>query len=139
MYTCDRCHACSTALEAVTSAFDDALEVVRRAAVGNAPFRCADIEGTVAERDVGRDRMEREAAALARGDAAFDALSEEWDGLEVEEPHRLEARLAGGVRAARRTPTGPTRRGTLRADAVAEGAPERITDARPNSRRVCTS
>lgn len=101
MYTCDRCHACSTELDAVTSAFDDALEVVRRAAVGNAPFRCADIEGTVAERDVGRDRMEREAAALARGDAAFDALSEEWDGLEVEEPHRLEARLAGGVRAAR--------------------------------------
>ena len=45
----------------------------------------------------------------------------------------------GGVRAARRTPTGPTRREKLRADAVAEGAPERITDARPNSRRVCTS
>eukprot|EP00966_Prymnesium_polylepis_P050895 1178445-Prymnesium_polylepis.1 len=63
LYTCEQCRCCSEELAGVLHAFDEALEAVRRAAVSNRPFLCADIEGTLAERDVGRDMIEREAAA----------------------------------------------------------------------------
>ena len=64
-------------LPRVSAAFDEALEAIRAAAATNAPFACADLEGTLAERDVGRDRIEREAAAVAEGEAAMAAFSAE--------------------------------------------------------------
>jgi len=85
----------------VTGAFEEALEAIRRAAVGNAPFQCADIESTLAERDVGRDMIEREQAAIALGEAAIDALEEMWANLPTQEPSILESQLQDAAQAAR--------------------------------------
>ena len=57
--------AYSAELPQLLAAFDESLEAIRRAAAVLKPFRCADLECTLAERDVGRDRIEREAAAVA--------------------------------------------------------------------------
>ena len=53
----------------------------------------ADIESTLAERDVGRDMIEREQAAIALGEAAIDALEEMWANLPTQEPSILESQL----------------------------------------------
>lgn len=103
LHTCPSCAQCSDELGLVTAAFDEALEAVRRAALGNAPFACGRIEGTLAERDVGRDRIERERAALARAEEALTALTTAWAEAEAEadDPRCLEARLRQAGRAAR--------------------------------------
>jgi len=86
----------------ITESFDGMLQAIRRAALGNAPFQCADIEGTLAERDVGRDMIEREHAAVAQGNEAFEAFSRRWGASEViEEPKCLEAKLKEDARLAR--------------------------------------
>lgn len=101
LYTCAHCQTCSDELAVIVGAFDEALEAVRIAATGNAPFFCADIESTVAERDVGRDMIEREEAAVEQGQAAFAGLSDAWEALGVEEPARLEESLHASARTAR--------------------------------------
>ena len=101
LHTCKHCGACGDELAQVTRAFDDALDAVRRAAVGNEPFLCAHIESTLAERDVGRDAIEREAAAVEQGREALDALTGGWEALAIEEPESLEGRLEEEVRLAR--------------------------------------
>jgi hypothetical protein len=88
-------------LPLISSAFEEALEAVRRAAVDNPPFVCADIEASLAERDVGRDTLEREAAAIAKGDEACEAFSALWEEVETDEPQRLDTRMQEAARAAR--------------------------------------
>ena len=88
-------------LPLVQAAFEEALEAVRLVAVGSAPFQCADIEGTVAERDVGRDLQEREAAAIAHGREAVEGFARAWAQLGTEEPAALEAKLQAAGQAAR--------------------------------------
>lgn len=88
-------------LPTVSAAFDAALEEVRRAAVGNTPFVCTDIESTLAERDVGRDALERETAAIAHGDESRDAFAAQWEETEIDEPQHLDERLHEGARTAR--------------------------------------
>ena len=99
---------------------EDALEVVRRAATSNSPFACGGIESTLAERDVGRDMIEREAEAVAAGHEAFTRLAATFQerGGSVgaaaaavaeprlswasEEPERLQARLDEAIRQVRK-------------------------------------
>ena len=101
LYTCAHCHTCSDELSAIASAFDEALEAVHRAVTTNVPFFCAGIESTLAERDVGRDMIEREEAAIEHGRAAFATLSDAWDELPVEEPSALEGSLGEKAQATR--------------------------------------
>ena len=88
-------------LPAVTAAFDAAMESVRHAATSNSPFACSGIEGTLAERDIGRDMIERENAAVAQGEAAFEDLSASWEDLEIDEPRTLTQRLEREAKSAR--------------------------------------
>lgn len=101
LYTCTACHRCSDELALIRRSFDEALETIRRAAVDSAPFWCGDIEGTLAERDVGRDLIERERAAVEEGEAALAKLQQSWAALGVESPEALEAQTRGAARAAR--------------------------------------
>ena len=101
LYTCPNCHACSDELTAVVGAFDDALGAVRRAALSNAPFACTEIESTIAERDIGRDQMQREKEAVALGDEACEAFARAWDSVETDAPRALDARLAAATADAR--------------------------------------
>ena len=88
-------------LPLVTGSFDAALEAVRLAAVGNPPFLCGEIEGTLAARDVGRDSIEREQASIAQGAAAFESFSSSWVDLQIEDPAGLEDRLRAAAVEAR--------------------------------------
>ena len=101
LYTCPSCRCCGDELEAVTKSFDEALETIRRAAVESAPFCCGDIEGTLAERDVGRDLIERERAAVEEGEAALARLQRSWEALGVEAPEALHAQTTEAAKAAR--------------------------------------
>lgn len=86
-------------LPLVRGAFDEALETVRLAAIANRPFHCAAIEATLSERDVGRDLLEREAAAIARGHEA-EGFASSWE-LTMEEPAELETKLRDAAGRAR--------------------------------------
>lgn len=101
LYTCSHCNSCSDELMAVTEAFDGALEAVRQAIVGFEPFECGSIESTRAERDVGRDMIEREKAAVSRGREAIEEFAREWQMSEIDEPRGLEARLHAATAASR--------------------------------------
>ena len=101
LYTCRHCHNCSDELQLVTSAFDDALEAIRRAAVDNEPFQCGQIEGILAERDVGRDKLERENAAISEGDEAFERFKRLWEDVEVDSPESLDSRVQASSASAR--------------------------------------
>lgn len=82
---------------AVTAEFERELEAIRLFATTRGAFRCGSIEGALAERDVGRDRMERERAARAEGEAAIERLRGRWHGLGAEGPEELDARLRAEV------------------------------------------
>ena len=101
LYTCRSCGNCGEELAEVTSAFEEALETIRRAAAANEPFQCAHIESTLAERDIGRDSLEREAAAFDEGREALERLTSGWEELSIDEPSSLEARLEAELQASR--------------------------------------
>ena len=100
LYTCRSCGNCGEELAEVTSAFEEALETIR-AAAANEPFQCAHIESTLAERDIGRDSLEREAAAFDEGREALERLTSGWEELSIDEPSSLEARLEAELQASR--------------------------------------
>jgi len=101
LYTCTRCKNSSEELPFITRSFDEALEAIRRTAVANDPFQCAAIEGTLAERDIGRDSIEREKAAIAQGEDAFARFSAEWADVGIDEPRKLDRQLQEAARTAR--------------------------------------
>ncbi|KAL1521673.1 hypothetical protein AB1Y20_021328 [Prymnesium parvum] len=103
-------HMCSEAelqelygeeLPRVKEAFDEALGAVRQATLQNAAFLCGSIEGTLAERDVGRDQIEREKAAHVLGDEALASFSALCDEAEVADPDKLSQWLQDSAREAR--------------------------------------
>jgi hypothetical protein len=101
LYTCSQCKGCSEELTSVAGEFEGALETVRRAALTNEAFPCVDIQSTLAERDIGRDMIQREKDAVAKGEDAFAAFVLQWQNPLTQEPSSLQDRLDGSARDAR--------------------------------------
>lgn len=74
-------------LPAITSSLDEALDAIyQNTCIKTDVFHCSGIESTLAERDVGRDMIEREEAAHTEGAKTFERLQKCWDGLGIEDP-----------------------------------------------------